>query len=133
MTIEEAYISFESAKLLMDKGFDEGCRYYYVNNGNLMFTEEYLHNSEIKYGTYPSCVCTAPTQQMAMAWLRKKHNLSVEVYRTACGYVGCIVNIPSGTDLKFLEEEGDDLASGQYTTWEGACEATIQYCLENLI
>ncbi|MBR1620741.1 MAG: hypothetical protein IJ669_01305 [Prevotella sp.] len=73
------------------------------------------------------------TLSMAMRWLREVHNLSVEVYRTACGYIGCIVAIPSGTDIKFLEEDGDDLPSGQYTTWENACEAAIKYCLENLI
>ena len=70
---------------------------------------------------------------MAMKYLREVHNLSVEVYRTACGYIGCIVAIPSGTDIKFLEEDGDDLPSGTYTKWEYACEAAIKYCLENLI
>ena len=77
--IQEAYVSFETAKLLKDKGFDESCRYYYVNNGNLMFTEEYFHNSEIKYGTYTGCICTAPTLQMAMKWLREVHTLFIEI------------------------------------------------------
>jgi len=75
----------------------------------------------------------APTQQLACKWLREVHNLNIEVYRNACGYISCIVKIPSGTDLKFLEYEGDDLASGTYTQYEYACEAAIKYCLENLI
>lgn len=29
--------------------------------------------------------------------------------------------------------DGDDEASGQWTTWEKACEDGIKYCLENLI
>ena len=85
-------------------------------------------NSELDENEY-----SAPTIQMAMTWFREVHNLSVEVYRTACGYVGCIVAIPSGTDIKFLEEEGDDLPSGTYTKWKYACEAALKYCLQNLV
>lgn len=73
------------------------------------------------------------TYDIICRWLREVHNLSVEVYRTACGYVGCVVAIPSGTDIKFIEGDGDDLPSGQYTTHEKACEAAIWYCINNLI
>ena len=121
--ITEDYVSFETAKLLKEKGFNEGCSTTYTSNG-LFHTHNYRPLVEDIF---------APTLQMAMKWLRLKHNLSVEVYRTACGYIGCIVAIPSGTDIKFLEEDGDDLPSGAYTKWEYACEAAIKYCLENLI
>ena len=126
--INESYVSFETANLLKEKGFDVSCygRYSVRSKEFHLDTTKPCNNGGISQ-------YSAPTQQMAMAWLREIHSLSVEVYRTACGYIGCIVNIPFGTDLKFLEETGDDLASGQYTTWEGACEAAIQYCLEKLI
>jgi hypothetical protein len=130
--ITEDYVSFETAKLLKEKGFDGICRAGYTSFGN-------LHDIEIKsYLTNKTCPdtyweCVAPTHQNAMRWLREVHKLNVEVYRTACGYVGCVVSIPSGTDIKFLEDDGDDLPSGQYTTYEKACEATIRYCLDNLI
>ena len=116
--IKEDYVSFETAKLLEEKGFDELTDERYP-----IFDE----NKEYKYDI------PCPTFQMVCEWLRQKHNLSVEVYRTACGWIGCVVAIPSGTDIKFLEEDGDDLPSGQYTEWEYACEATIKYCLEHLI
>ena len=116
---------------MKEKGFDLECIGYY---------SEYEPISDVKYSflgetnsTWETGCYSAPTLQTAMKWLREVHNLSVEVYRTACGYIGCIVAIPSGTDIKFLEEDGDDLASGTYTKWEYACEATIKYCLENLI
>lgn len=124
-TITEDYVSYETAKLLEEKGFNKYTVMVYNQNGSFM------PNGAIEdtYQTFYS----APTLQMAMKWLRIKHSLSVEVYRTACGYIGCIVAIPSGTDIKFLEEDGDDLPSGQYTKWEYACEAAIKYCLEHLI
>lgn len=126
MTTED-YVSFKTAKLLKNKNFDWNCDTYYTENGSVTYTQlKYNHNG-IK-----NCY-SRPTLQIAMKWLREVHNLNVEVYRTACGYIGCIVNIPSGTDIKFLEDDGDDLPSGQYTKWEYACEASIKYCLENLI
>ena len=126
--VEELYVSFETAKLLKEKGFDESCRYYYVNNGNLMFTEEYLHNSEIKYGTYPSCVCTAPTQQMAMCWLREVHNISIELWTYKGKWCVNLARISDGVDI-YVEE----FDTNEYSTYEEAAEAGIKYCLENLI
>lgn len=131
--ITEDFCSFEVAKLLKEKGFDgDGgdceCHMFYSSYSKMI-----MPITEIGLVSDFDEVYYAPTHQMAMKWLREVHNLSVEVYRTACGYVGCIVSIPSGTDIKFLEEDGDDLPSGQYTTWEKACEAALKYCLENLI
>ena len=145
--ITEDYVRFETAKLLKEKGFPQEYDIYHSMVYNEEdYEDEYevqrmvLETKPVKAGTlssYPIGVpepkCYCPTLQMAMKWLREMHHLSVEVYRTACGYIGCIVAIPSGTDIKFLEEEGDDLNSGTYTKWEYACEAAIKYCLENLI
>jgi hypothetical protein len=130
--IEEEYVSYEAAKLLKEKGFDSKDyeRYGLYVNGEF---HRLPHDRGLMIDPYVDIVYTAPTLQMAMCWLRQEHNLSVEVYRTACGWIGCVVAIPSGTDLKFLEDDGDDLPSGQYTTHAKACEATIKYCLENLI
>lgn len=126
-TISEDYVSFETAKLLKEKGFDNTSPIMYKENGEVCINPKSVVSWRLKYW-YP-CL----TLQMAIKWLREVHNLSVEVYRTACGYIGCVVAIPSGTDIKFLEEDGDDLPSGQYTKWEYACEAAIKYCLEKLI
>ena len=131
--LEEDFCSYEVAKLLKEKGFDEPCiRHWDCDDHSLYgYNDIPISNSELQANEYNGF--SAPSQSMAMKWLREEHNLSVEVYRTACGYIGCIVAIPSGTDIQFLEEDGDDLPSGQYTTWEKACEATLKYSLENLI
>lgn len=138
--IQEAYVSFEVAKLLIEKGFeiDTSKDYWKIGeDGTMYFMSSigaYTSDVNNKFAFYrPADTYPCPTQQMACEWLRQEHNLSVEVYRTACGWIGCVVAIPSGTDLKFLEDDGDDLPSGQYTTHAKACEATIKYCLENLI
>ena len=128
--IEEAYVSFEVAKLLKAKGFLLECCSFGVYEYGQFKLAQYPMAMNVFDGDR---VISAPTQQMACEWLRKEHNLSVEVYRTACGWIGCVVAIPSGTDIKFLEENGDDPASGQYTTHIKACEATIKYCLKNLV
>jgi len=128
--IEEDYVSFETAKLLKEKGFDEPCYMAYVpTNRKHMMRNDAGHSNSM----HPDDYYAVPTLQMAMKWLREVHNLNVEVYRTACGYIGCIVSIPSGTDIKFLEDDGDDKASGTYTKSEYACEAALKYSLENLI
>ena len=53
--ITEDYVSFETAKLLKEKGFDEECQQYYGDY------------------RYP-----CPTLQMAMKWLREVHNIAIE-------------------------------------------------------
>lgn len=140
-TITEDYVSFETAKLLKEKGFNEEDSPFYseqdrdewVQNNSYSITNP-DYNKDIPFDS-ETLTMVAPhiSLQKAMKWLRVVHNLSIEVYRTACGYVGCIVSIPSGTDIKFLEEDGDDVSSGQYSKWEYACEALIRYCLEHLI
>ena len=125
MIIEEAYVSYELAKLLKEKGFDVSCLSTYdINNG-----KQYFHTSYIMCATR----INAPTLQMACRWLREVHNLCVVVDRTACGYIYLITRIPSGTDIVGDAYNGDDEDSGQWTTWEGACEAGIMYCVKNLI
>lgn len=130
--ITEDYVSFGTAKLLKEKEFDEETRGYYPikgdATGHLMFGSEYDHNrSQVQI--------SAPTLQMAMKWLRETHNLVIEPYRTACGYLYTISSIPYGS-TKYDNSQafnGDDEDSGQWSTWEKACEDGVKYCLKNLI
>ncbi len=137
--ITEDYVSFEIAKLLKEKGFDSEnvsefggfyIDYYHTGQYVGISTESTMLNKTISYWEY-----LRPTLQMAMKWLREVHNLVIEPYRTACGYLYTISNIPYGS-TKYDNCEaynGDDEDSGQWTTWEKACEDGIKYCLENLI
>ena len=129
--IAEDYVSFEIAKLLKEKGFDIPLNYYYNSDGRRGYATSYNWNQTT--GDFPDYSC--PTLQTAMKFLRQVHNLVIEPYRTACGYLYTISSIPYGS-TKYDNSEaynGDDEASGQWTTWEKACEDGIKYCLENLI
>ena len=151
--ITEDYVSFEVAKLLKEKGFDEACLYYYRTETtlgkeytNLAFIDEYLHNSEIKYGTYEECVCTAPTLQMAMKWLRETYKLHIEV-EVLKPYVLDDTKkrtVPSDrvefhASIIFTDQWNDALEEfkntgvGWYSTYEEAVEAALKYCLTKLI
>lgn len=140
--ITEDYVSFETAKLLKEKGFDLPCHATYdtaVTGGKPKFSEyEVLNyfpygmkNSDDKY----SMVISAPTLQMAIKWLRKEHNLAISTSVTVDGW-------RSGVSRIKLDGEGyvvdiiDGIDGGNIPncdTYEEACEAAIRYCLENLI
>lgn len=129
--MEEDYVNFETAKHLKEKGFHVPIHTFYNPN-----KKNYGVKLDPCLIDRNAGVCvSAPTLQMAMKWLRKIHNLHIEVFRTACGYLYVISDVPSGTDLygNVDANDGDDKSSGQWTTYEKACESAIKYCLENLI
>lgn len=134
--ITEDYVSFETAKLLKEKGFDcekESITAMYRKDGefySLSSSDPYYYD----YNDFDEYDYIAPTIQMAMKWLREVHNLVIEPYRTACGYLYTISSIPYGSTLYDNSQafNGDDENSGQWTTWEKACKDGIKRCL-NLI
>lgn len=114
--IEEAYVSYETAKLLKEKGFDELCNKKYdgykriVPAGKMI---ELWQNSEL------DDECSAPTQQMAMRWLREVHNIKIMIRP----YV----------DGTYSYEILNGFWYVNFNSYEDAAEAAIKYCLENLI
>lgn len=140
--IKEAYVSFEVAKLLKEKGFDVYSNTYYTNDGML--------NSDV-YGNTVNFCCEAPTHQMAMAWLREKHNIDIdinaEVRMLAIKvYLPMISTYKSVTDnpgklrqykrgLYYKDYRNKEVIPGlqYYDSYEEAVEAALKYCLENLI
>jgi len=129
--ITEDYVSFETAKLLKKKGFDEDTIGYYYT---LSETPEKIKFFDSPISIYYSdgligCI-HAPTLQMTMKWLRKTHNL----------FIG--INTVIGSDKNwgyevFIQKQEIPIPSKMQWDWfnsyEEACEAAIKYCLENLI
>lgn len=123
-TITEDYVSFETAKLLKEKGFNEECFALYNPDGMLIQSGIRLNNIQVGRvkGSY-----STPTQQMAMRWLREKHNIDILI--TLGGFIEkgkvyfCSVykNLIRYGDLK------------ERLTYEDAVEAALKYSLENLI
>lgn len=128
--ITEDYVSFETAKLLKEKGFDAECDYLYVN-GDIIRAQGGKCNwndGEMLFTDYKN-ECSAPTLQMAMKWLREVHKIVInigwgEVFEENYQWWCIILNQNSGEILRENE---------YHKTYEEACESAIKYCLENLI
>lgn len=77
--MKEDLISFETAKLAKEKGFDESCWWHYAQNKpekeSKLFRNEYEpEKSNIWNGRF-----SAPNQSFLQKWLRDKHNIFVWV------------------------------------------------------
>ena len=72
--ITEAYVSFEVAKLLKEKGFNEPTWTRYEDDNEVIFGDKYDWNNS------PMGQISAPTHQMAVAWLREEKNILIYVY-----------------------------------------------------
>ena len=124
--ITEDYVSFDTAKLLKAKGFDELTYACFSNDGKETYYGYRAVGNDIN----------RPTLQMAMKWLREVKEIVIEVsinfnidddYKWYYEYGFCIFQL-SNTFKKIAECDYDG-----YKTYEEACEAAIKYCLENLI
>ena len=136
--IQEQYVSFEVAKLLKEKGFDEECWYWYEEDG-------YFKDSNDDYGFQSNSdhisddfICSAPTLQMVMKWLREVHAIHIELnwdkgnqlYNFNIWKPGKYQPEISSLDLWRIYKDDNYLGEWNY---EEACESAIKYCLENLI
>ena len=122
--ITEDYVSFETAKLLKEKGFNKSCLWYYYEDGS-----EAYNNTELGKIYYPK-----PTLQMTMKWLREVHNLFIFIstwLKHKDGTVQYYYEIRNLNDKDF--ETIADCTSTEFNSYEETCEAAIKYCLENLI
>ena len=133
--ITENYVSFDIAKLLKEKGFNESIRCWYDNFQD--FHEEGVRMNNTNC-LPPTIMC--PTLQMAMKWLREVHNLHVDssIYIDTDGDSEHEYTYTYWDWLIFNSESGRRIAEpqigcGRYDSYEQACEAAIKYCLENLI
>lgn len=128
--ITEDFVSFETAKLLKEKGFYQDFYnslipvwHYNGNKKVLSFTEDDGYPSEIQEWY------SAPTLQMAMKWLREVHHIPIEI----------LWHYDSNSDVEewyFVHHAELRILPNNisyFDTYEEACEAAIKYCLEKLI
>lgn len=140
--IKEDYVSFETAKLLKEKGFDEICEYEYgvpdVDKGYVLqrFFKQ-VKNSELIDEAY-----TAPTLQMARKWLMDNKGfyiavvpagyekvLFVEIYKFEFGEW----NPLSDDDTSLVYTGNESIYDKEYERPEEAYNESIKYCLEKLV
>ena len=127
--IKEDYVSFETAKLLKEKGFNSHCHFAKKTTEIKHKEEEGEWMSESEELTY------IPTLQMAMKWLREVHKIHISVE------MGFDVDnhqyyFFAPSVCRFSDKSGEyetPFGEKEFNTCEQACEASIRYCLENLI
>jgi len=132
-TIKEDYVSFETAKLLKEKGFNERLLTFYITDEAkkegcfqlMAFTDDKIDNNHSDH-----CYL-APTLQMAMKWLREVHSLcvySIPLVTDSDGSAGCLWGYVISKRLETLHK-----SECLFEEPEQACGEAIKYCLENLI
>lgn len=128
--IKERYCSYEVARLLQKKGFDELCGYLYYFSELILAEDGFdnrVKNSEITRKEY----ITAPTHQMACDWLGEVHGIYITIVYGDYPSLNKVFWTPQINSLK-----GFDLPDNfyeDYDEYEDAVEAALKYALENLI
>lgn len=126
----EDYVSFETAKLLKEKGFNEKVRTFYNDKTHkIQFIDNFINNQK------PFNLCLlAPTHQMAMKWLREVHHIYIKIsFRFCCNAdddIEYCYDVWKHTDKYVVGQHNSD---GRFMSNEEAVEAALKYSLENLI
>lgn len=142
--MQEKLVSFDTAKLAKEKGFNWKTDYYYRSNSkvyvplyydptpnNLTITEDWM-SGDTENG--PIKVCTAPTQSLLQQWLREVHNIHIDlgwIPKNSCEiepfdvlwwYLVGFIGRSSDNDVK------EDFAD--YHNYEEALEIALQEALK---
>ena len=125
--ITEDYVSFETAKLLKEKGFDTPVWTRYENDD----VNEVIFGDKYNWNNSSMGQISAPTLQMVMKWLREVHGLFISIGNDDLDYNWQIFDIKYRTNdlYPFCLTE----SYGGYRKYELACALAINYCIENLI
>ena len=146
--IPQDYVSFETAKLLKEKGFSENtvCKYADVGGVTEKWYDDYrervlrfdwdegyliepLIEPKEQYEIIGDTIF-APTLQMAMKWLREVHTIFIDVMTYTTGNKIQFRWVGYDKDRLFSQEEGRTI---YFESYEQAVETAIKYTLENLI
>ena len=135
--MKEAYVSYEVAKLLKDKGFDWRVFNFYDEHGR--FSEHigsvytlYNWNYPTKDG-YGSHYCCAPTQQMAVRWVWEEKGLNINAIYGDYPALKKSFWMPQIVSLEDTYGTEDEDFFREYDSREDCIEAALEYALRNLI
>ena len=142
--MEDEIVSFETAMLLKEKGFNEPCSYYYENND--LYKLGYYHGDGTGFVRNNSPIdgrflcekmqCTAPTQSLAQKWLRETRNITFNANpHSNDGKIIYVVTIKVISSNKYIDFNVMMDASNKATmfdNYEDAIEAGLKYCLKSI-
>lgn len=112
-------VSFEIAKLLAEKGFDERCRFVHDTWNNIHDWVEDGEGEHRNSHKNASIYYSAPTIADVVMWLYEKHNIWIGVNRN-----------PNFYYVVYSKTEVKDIKNNFNSPIE-AYEAAIKYVLEN--
>ena len=127
--IKEDYCSYEVAKILKEKGFNESCYTCYVEK-EISHYDYSSTNYELIDG-----VISCPTIQMAIKWLREIHNKHCDIgYDIDLHWFFQIIDLKETVEYDYPETKyyHTENETG-FNSYEEAVEAALKYVLENLI
>lgn len=119
--IEEQFVSFYTAKLLKEAGFNETCRYSYDNVGGFRWFKI--------GGSTPKGWVPCPTQALAARWLREAHGIHVCIDVNASGWYYDLCKSDNGTHILWSSYQGPN-DGGEWDSYEEALEAGLKIWLE---
>lgn len=127
--IEESYVSFDTARILKEAGFDLSCRGVYITDrtghykfreyDNKQTTDDLCRNTEDGF----QFEYLAPTQALAARWLREVHHYVVCVWFTI-DYNKWFYAYGDTESMAFDEEY--NISDFIYDSYEQALEAGLQ-------
>ncbi len=121
--IKATYVTFEQAKLLKEKGFDNiSCTGYYFGTDdcvNVISTKQHKTNNK----------CLAPEQWQVVEWLRINHGIWVEVVIYENKNFESEIYITKNPDVKHIFNKPAEL----YNSPQEAYSAAFDYVLKNLL
>lgn len=132
--ITEDYVSFETAKLLKEKGFDENTEHEIWYVIKQFSTGCHWNSCTYKVGGTTreyddDCCIPMPTIQMARKWLRRIHNVNIDivpVWNQKRFEYQIFVVTPENAKHCYVDNK-------LYPGYEEAAEEAIKYCLKHLI
>ena len=120
-TITDDYVSFETARLLKEAGFDWPCEKWF----------ELKDGTPIEWGADARCNWNVskddfsrPTLSLAAKWLREENNIYVEVIRKFTFWQFSLINLNPVCIIK--------LTAGSFNTYEEALEEGLKEALERI-
>lgn len=112
--MEDQLISFETSKLVKEKGFKVECRRY-NRIGRLYTDNSFIRSADFEF-TFP-----APTQSLLQKWLREIHNINV-----SSGYIPSeSFNDNNYIYILNVKPNKDSIISEYYNLYEEALEVGL--------
>ena len=141
--MEDQIVSFETAMLLKEKGFNEPCCRFY-EDGKLNEIRPYAEYETLFVSNdFPNkrlycdgMQCTAPTQSLAQRWLREAHHITFNANPHSNNgeivYVVTIKVISNKKHVDFNVMMDTSNRATMFDTYEDAIEEGLKYCLKSI-